>query len=277
MGSILGSLGGSSSKTTSTSGQAFPLNIRGSRGALLNIDNGTGQVNLSRGVGKRRNQLFSDIQGITRDVQNDILSLRSLENPFVRARVRPTEERFANLRSDTERGLARRGVFGTFNTNELTRVDDAASKQIADQTAIAHSEVLNAVLQRQSFLSSLNSQLSNLNEAEVRQALAELGLGAQSAASLVRQQSQESETSDTGKGLQTAASLAGAAAAFFSDRRLKRDILRIGSNGPLGVYQFKYLWSDQVYEGYMADEVAACFPEAVSEIGGYLAVNYGAL
>lgn len=188
MGSIVGGLfGGTSSRSTSTSGQAFPLDITGSGGSRLSIDNGVGRVSIRGGTRSRRRQLRNDIQGITRDVQNDILSLRSLENPFIRARVRPTEERFANLRADTQRGLDRRGVFGTFRTNELSRVDDAASAQIADQTALAQAQILDAVLQRQGFLSRLKDQLSGLNQQEVNQALAELGLGAQSAASLIRQ------------------------------------------------------------------------------------------
>lgn len=67
--------------------------------------------------------------------------------------------------------------------------------------------------------------------------------------------------------------LAGMAAA--SDRRLKRDIHRTGTHeSGLPLYQFKYLWSDQVYEGVMADEVFHVKPEAVIRIGDYLAVDY---
>lgn len=70
----------------------------------------------------------------------------------------------------------------------------------------------------------------------------------------------------------TVVKLAGAAAA--SDRRLKRDIHRIGTLKGVPLYRFKYLWSDQVYEGVMADEVR---PEARINIGGYLAVDYRVL
>ena len=62
----------------------------------------------------------------------------------------------------------------------------------------------------------------------------------------------------------------------FSDRRLKRDIQRIGQlpNG-LPVYRFRYIWSDQQQIGLMADEVARIHPEAVRlGPGGFKMVNY---
>lgn len=63
----------------------------------------------------------------------------------------------------------------------------------------------------------------------------------------------------------------------FSDRRLKRDIEHIGENAGLNVYSFRYLWSDEPHVGYMADEVEKLYPDAVKEIAGFKAVNYGAI
>ena len=65
---------------------------------------------------------------------------------------------------------------------------------------------------------------------------------------------------------------------FPSDRRLKRDIIRIGTWAlGLPLYLFRYLWSDDVQIGVMADEVLHVKPSAVYEVDGYLAVDYGAL
>jgi hypothetical protein len=61
-----------------------------------------------------------------------------------------------------------------------------------------------------------------------------------------------------------------------SDIRLKRDIVEVGhlDNG-IGLYRFRYNWSDQVYVGVMAQEVAMVAPEAVSTgRDGYLRVDY---
>ena len=66
---------------------------------------------------------------------------------------------------------------------------------------------------------------------------------------------------------------------IFSDIRLKRDIARVGTldNG-LPLYRYKYLWSDQVFVGVMAQEVADVAPDAVVKgDDGYLRVNYAQL
>lgn len=64
----------------------------------------------------------------------------------------------------------------------------------------------------------------------------------------------------------------------FSDRRLKRNVQRIGT-GTMGLplYRFQYLWGEQG-EGYMADEVASVAPHAVVVgAGGFAMVDYSAL
>jgi Chaperone of endosialidase len=62
----------------------------------------------------------------------------------------------------------------------------------------------------------------------------------------------------------------------FSDIRLKRDIVemtRLG-NG-IGLYRYRYVWSDQLYVGVMAQEVAEIVPDAVvRDADGYLRVDY---
>lgn len=89
---------------------------------------------------------------------------------------------------------------------------------------------------------------------------------------------QASQARSSSKGSVFGAILKGVAAVgaiAFSDRRLKRDITRIGTadNG-LPIYRFHYIWDDRWMIGFMADEVQGRFPDAVYEIGGYLAVDY---
>jgi hypothetical protein len=66
---------------------------------------------------------------------------------------------------------------------------------------------------------------------------------------------------------------------FVSDARLKRDIALIGRlDDGLGLYRYRYLWSDTVYVGVMAQEVALIHPDAVIHgFDGYLRVNYSRL
>jgi hypothetical protein len=70
--------------------------------------------------------------------------------------------------------------------------------------------------------------------------------------------------SGAGSAVSLATSLASGISKLFSDRRLKRDIERIGEleNG-LPVYSYRYLWSEAPEVGLMADEVARVHPAAV--------------
>jgi hypothetical protein len=64
-----------------------------------------------------------------------------------------------------------------------------------------------------------------------------------------------------------------------SDIRLKRDIVELArlDNG-IGVYRYRYVWSDQVYVGVLAQEVELIVPEAVYHgPDGYLRVIYSRL
>lgn len=69
----------------------------------------------------------------------------------------------------------------------------------------------------------------------------------------------------------------GAAAVTASDRRLKRDIKRIGTTPVmrLPVYEYRYHWSPQRHVGVMAQDVIKVRPDAVGTMaGGYMAVDY---
>jgi outer membrane immunogenic protein len=69
-------------------------------------------------------------------------------------------------------------------------------------------------------------------------------------------------------------------AIFISDARLKRDVTLVGHlDDGLGLYRYRYLWSDTFYVGVMAQEVALIHPDAVVRDGldDYLRVDYGRL
>lgn len=81
-------------------------------------------------------------------------------------------------------------------------------------------------------------------------------------------------------GLNTDADYSNLAAGTFSDIRLKRDIALVGRRDDgLGLYRYRYLWSDTVYVGVMAQEVALIRPDAIvrDALDDYLKVDYGRL
>ena len=75
------------------------------------------------------------------------------------------------------------------------------------------------------------------------------------------------------------ASTVGGIASIFSDRRLKRDIRRVGeySDG-LGIYEYRYVMGVKRVLGVLADEVAKLRPWALGpDKAGYATVAYGRL
>ena len=81
-------------------------------------------------------------------------------------------------------------------------------------------------------------------------------------------------------GNNAAATYASSSQFIPSDMRLKRDIALLARRGDgLGLYSFKYVWTDTVYVGVMAQEVALLYPDAVQrdDLTGYMAVNYARL
>lgn len=72
-----------------------------------------------------------------------------------------------------------------------------------------------------------------------------------------------------------AGTAAGAGAGMMSDRRLKKNIVRIGTHAlGIGLYTWDYLWG-QPFSGVMADEVEKVMPEAVGvHPSGFKWVNY---
>ena len=63
----------------------------------------------------------------------------------------------------------------------------------------------------------------------------------------------------------------------LSDKRLKRDIKKVGKLNGFNLYRFKYLWDDVMRLGFIAQEVEKKRPDAVVKVGMFKAVNYGAL
>lgn len=78
--------------------------------------------------------------------------------------------------------------------------------------------------------------------------------------------------------LGTAAYGAGKAYAFFSDARLKTDIVKTGTVDGVNVYEFSYKWEPSLrYRGVMAQDILDSHPEAVHNVEGFLAVDYSML
>ncbi len=108
------------------------------------------------------------------------------------------------------------------------------------------------------------------------QGLADTGFKAGSLIGGAGQQSTSSQESSKGKGGIGDIFMSALPAIAASDRRLKRNIVKLGTleNG-LNVYKYNYLSDPIVHMGVMADEVAQIMPEALGPvILGYNTVDY---
>lgn len=80
------------------------------------------------------------------------------------------------------------------------------------------------------------------------------------------------QSNQEGEMLGTVATLA---AMYFSDKRLKTDIEKVGTREDgLGVYDYNYVWGGPRQRGLMAHEVKKKYPDAVKRLGKYDAVDY---
>jgi hypothetical protein len=75
------------------------------------------------------------------------------------------------------------------------------------------------------------------------------------------------------------AAVANGSALNVSDRRLKRNIVRVGTHAlGIGLYEFSYIGSTVRHTGVMAQEVLTVRPNAViTGPDGFYRVDYGAL
>lgn len=123
----------------------------------------------------------------------------------------------------------------------------------------------------------LNNQYFN-NYLQQLAGLSGLGLQAGGLVENAGQQSQSKGGSPSTAG-SIASTVGGIASIFASDRRLKRDIVKVGelSDG-LGIYLCRYVMGKVRFLMVMADEVAKLRPWALGPVhAGYATVNYGAL
>ena len=76
------------------------------------------------------------------------------------------------------------------------------------------------------------------------------------------------------QGLMSGIGTIASAAMMFSDRRLKKNIRKIGKMLGLNLYSYDYVWNEPAI-GFMADEVAELYPEAVDQHPiGYDMIDY---
>lgn len=129
-------------------------------------------------------------------------------------------------------------------------------------------------------LQTRGTELNNQYYNNYLQQLAGLsGLGLQAGGLIANTGQTSTSSGGSPSTLGSIASTVGGIASIFSDRRLKRDIERVGEfPDGLGIYAYRYVMGTKRVLGVMADEVAKLRPWALGPSrAGYATVNYEAL
>lgn len=178
-----------------------------------------------------------------------------------------------NLRENMQR---RRVLGSSFGQDSLVRAESEFGKEkerVQAESFLQELDLTNKLTQQmfQERRAEFETHLNNMNmEATIAGPLAAEATKQLGANARLNSEMNMKSAEGFGKFLGTMATAA------FSDVRLKRDVslLEVLANG-LGLYLYRYLWSDVLYVGVMAHEVSAVRPDAVMRgAGGYLRVNY---
>lgn len=195
------------------------------------------------------------------------------------SRIKPQQ---AEARASLDTRLVNAGIRpGTAAyAREMTRMDQADTDQMNQLALTGRSQAFNEAVQtRNQPINELSAFLSGSQVAAPNAGFSstpQASVAGTDYAGLVNSnyQAKLAQSSALMGGLFGLAG-AGISAAKFSDRRVKRDIARVGTldNG-LPVYSYRYEWGGPVEIGLMAQDVEAVMPDAVTEIGGIKAVDY---
>lgn len=214
------------------------------------------------------------IMGAQNLVNRNLSGANLTANPYLDAILGKTRSSVIDSVND-QFGSAGRfggGMHGAILAREIADAENAMRYQDYS-TERAYQQ--DAISQAQALMGGSQSLLNNAAELP--------WIGVQAANGAVRQASGGYGTSTTtakpALGPMLAQAAAAAAQAYAaSDRRLKRNVEKIGKlRDGLNVYRWIYVWGEKAH-GVMADEVERLRPWALGPtINGYATVNYGAL
>lgn len=240
----------------------------GQRFAGQNQDQGTaysllrqqaqGQTNpyLDQMVGRAQSNVISNYNNVIRP-QQDTLAARS--GSFGNSGVSSVIDQNQRMLGDQLGNIATDIYGGAYNAD-------------ANRRAEATQNLLGAGNQQQMFAQQpLDFAYQQFQEAQNQPYRNLAAMGAPFGSNMGSQTS----TSSRNDPLQTLIGIGLLGGSLFSDRNLKTDIKKVGkTDSGLNVYTYRYINSPTVHMGVMAQEVRDVFPEAVHEVGGFMAVDY---
>lgn len=202
---------------------------------------------------------------------------------------------FGNASRDFSRDMARRGLQGS--GLEVRGLTDLANNKMQAQYAANANSYGQAVQAGDAYRQQKTSNLSSLAQvgrglqSQSQNYLGQIGNQSVQGASLFGQRAGSIENrgwelggAALGAGAQAAGSLGAASILAASDKRLKKNIQKVGKHKGLNVYTWDWneigekVVKDKYYIGFIAQEVEKLYPQYVVQMdNGYMAVNYAEL
>jgi hypothetical protein len=173
-------------------------------------------------------------------------------------------------------GMTTQGTQFSQGLNKAQFQNTAQQQQLAQDLAL-RAQPINEVIGLMGGSQIQLPQFQGYQGTSVAPAPTFAGAQAQGQADMQRYGIQQAGNNATTQGLFSALGSAAMLAPKFSDRRLKSNIVQVGTH-PLGIGIYEYDIFGNRERGVMADEVAKVMPEAiVPHESGYMMVNYGKL
>jgi len=161
--------------------------------------------------------------------------------------------------------------------NQAAQFNNQATQQSLAQQSALRAQPLNEILGLMGGSQIQLPQFQGYQGSQVAPAPTFAGAQAQGQAANQAYGIQQAGNNATTQGLFSALGTAAMFAPKFSDRRLKSNIVQVGTH-PLGIGIYEYDIFGNRERGVMADEVATVMPDAiVPHESGYMMVNYGKL
>lgn len=176
-----------------------------------------------------------------------------------------TTYQLAQLSSQTTLGLGQIQAGVAMNAQDNATTQAAINAQLFgqinnNQTAVQTAQISAAVTQAQIAAAS------------------QLAIVQTNAQAATAQNAANNRTARQGSSNNLIGSLIGGALAFFSDERLKENIVHVRTRPDgLEIYRWNYVGENVTYIGVLAQQVLDVYPLAVSQHGGFLAVDYAAI
>jgi len=208
------------------------------------------------------------IQGSRQDVIGDRAG-------FLGNRTKGLRESIAKQGENLSQRLEKTGVTGEFGKQTKENFE-ATAKQKLDRGEMLALDEFNALSTKFDLMEGGAAELlKSIDITQFSQELQARGLSQELTSKLTRiaQGKDAISSQESAQDEQMLGNIV-MAASMFSDRRLKRDIKKIGEFKGLNIYSYIYIWGEKAV-GFMADEVKKIMPDAViRHNSGFDMVNY---